>query len=646
MAESWHLHYHHCVREKVLRYIRDRRLMSAGDRVCVAVSGGADSVALLRVLLELRTELGIVVSVAHFNHGLRGEASEADEAFVAELARQYDLEFFCDRGDVRDHALTGKLSVEAAARELRYCWLTSLAETHKLDEIATGHTLDDQAETVLLKFLRGAGTRGLAGIYPEIAIGVKAPGPFQPTERGPEEAVSRRHSDLPQCKEADKNQPRMGRKSLAQHGAAGGVLGKRDNGPEPRRDGRGYDTVSEAADPRIQSAERGPEAPLHRDNDPRQPGARIVRPLLEVTREEVELYLTALGQSWREDESNLDHRFARNRVRHELLPLLEREYNPNIRQVLSDAAELSRAEEEYWRVLVERELEARQRIKTEIPPRLEPSTGVAGDGTAEAVPFQSGGPEPCPTVPEPASKAAERTEGSGSADLQVRVLAPYTCHPKPALVGGGSAFPTRASARLGLGDFAQLPLALQRRLLKRLLESQQIPADFQHIEKLLRCALGELPKAELPAGWLAVRQGGCLELRAARAEPPFSGYQYTLPVPGEVRIAELGLTLRSVPVPQAFASEAGPPDTLLSAELLGPELIVRNWRPGDRFWPLHSKSEEKLKRLFAEQHIPAEQRPSWPLVLCDSQIVWVRGFPVARAFAWSGSGDAVKIELL
>ena len=561
------------MREKVLRYIRERRLMRAGDRVCVAVSGGSDSVALLRVLLELRTELGIVVSVAHFNHGLRGEASEADEAFVAELARQYDLEFFCGRGNVRDHALTSKLSVEAAARELRYRWLTSLPESHRLDEIATGHTLDDQAETVLLKFLRGAGTRGLAGIYPEIAIGAESQDPFQPTERGPEE-------------------------------------------------------------------------PLHWDNDPRQPGARIVRPLLEVTREEVELYLTALGQTWREDESNLDHRFARNRVRHELLPLLGRGYNPNLQRVLSDAAELSRAEEEYWRVLVERELEARQRIKTEIPPRLEPSTGVAGDGTAEAVPFQSGGPEPCPTVPEPASKAAERTEGSGSADLQVRVLAPYTCHPKPALVGGGSAFPTRASARLGLGDFAQLPLALQRRLLKRLLESQQIPADFQHIEKMLRCALGELPKAELPAGWLAVRQGGCLELRAPQAEPPLSGYEYRLPVPGEVRIAELGLTLRSVPVPQAFASEAGPPDTLLSAELIGPELIVRNWCPGDRFWPLHSKSEEKLKRLFAEQHIPAERRPSWPLVLCDSQIVWMRGFPVARAFAWSGSGDAVKIELL
>ena len=138
------------------------------------MSGGADSVALLRVLLELRAELGIVLSVAHFNHGLRGEASDADEAFVAELARQHDLEFFSGRGDVRDHALTSKLSLEAAARELRYRWLTSLAESHKLNAIATGHTLDDQAETVLLKFLRGAGTRGLAGIYPEIASWAKA----------------------------------------------------------------------------------------------------------------------------------------------------------------------------------------------------------------------------------------------------------------------------------------------------------------------------------------------------------------------------------------------------------------------------------------------------------------------------------------
>ncbi len=506
------------MREKVLRYIRERKLIRAGDRVAVAVSGGADSVALLRVLLQLCAELGIVVSVAHFNHGLRGEAAEADEAFVAELARRHDLEFFSGRGEVRDHALAKKLSLEAAARDLRYRWLRSLAESHKVNEVATGHTLDDQAETVLLKFLRGAGTRGLAGIYPEIASGAKAP---------------------TSC----------------------------------------------------QSAECVPEGPPNRDS--RQPDASIVRPLLGVMREEVEKYLAALGQDWREDESNLDHRFARNRVRHELLPQLEREYNPNLRQVLSDAAELARAEEEYWQELVERELAARQRSKAEIPQELKPGTGVADNGMAEAVPLQSG----------------------------------------------------MEAQRLRLTNFRALPLALQRRLLRRFVQTANLRLDFEHVEKLLHCTLGELPKAELPGGWLAVRQGGCLELLAPQSEPACCGYQYTLPVPGEVRIAEIGLTARCVPVLQAFAKEE-PPDGLLSAELLGPELTVRNWRPGDRFWPVHSKSEEKLKRLFSEKHIPAGQRSRWPVVLKGEQIIWVRGLPVARAFAWKGSGDAVKIEML
>ena len=542
------------MREKVLRYILERKLMRAGDRVAVAVSGGADSVALLRVLLELRAELGIVVSVAHFHHRLRGEASDADEAFVAELAKQHDLEFFFSRGDVRDHALTSKLSLEAAARELRYRWLASLFESHNLNEVATGHTLDDQAETVLLKFLRGAGTRGLAGIYPEIASRAKAPNSFQSAERGSETF------GLPRPEESDKKQPRMGRKSLAQHGAAGGVLGNSGNRSESRRDGT--------------------------------PSVRIIRPLLGVTREEVELCLAALGQTWREDESNLDHRFARNRVRHELLPLLEREYNPNLRRVLSDAAELARAEEEYWRALVERELAARRRSKAEIPQGLKPGTGVADNGTAEAVPLQNGVAAQC----------------------------------------------------LRLMNFRTLPLALQRRLLRRFVETANLTLDFEHVEKLLHCALGKLPKAELPGGWLAVRQGGCLKLLAPQSELACCGYQYTLPVPGEVRIAEIGLTVRCIPVPQAFAKEESP-DSLLSAELLGPELTVRNWRPGDRFWPVHSKSEEKLKRLFSEKHIPAGQRPHWPVVLKGEQIVWVRGLPVARAFAWT-KGDAVKIEPL
>src|SRR5271166_5529415 len=127
MAASRLLHYHHSVRSKVLRYIRERELMRAGDRVCVAVSGGADSVALLRLLLELRAELGIVLAVAHFNHGLRGADSDADEAFVAHLAGEHELQFFAAHADVREHAFSSKLSIEAAGRELRYRWLTQLA---------------------------------------------------------------------------------------------------------------------------------------------------------------------------------------------------------------------------------------------------------------------------------------------------------------------------------------------------------------------------------------------------------------------------------------------------------------------------------------------------------------------------------------
>ena len=240
--------YHHPVRDQVLHSIRDRGLLRAGDRVAVAVSAGADSVALLRVLLELRGELGIVLAVAHFNHQLRGDDSVADEQFVAELAQRHDLPFYQGRARVREHAASNKLSLEHAARELRYEWLIDLALEQHFDAIATAHTRDDQAETVMMKFLRGAGTKGLAGIH----------------------------------------------------------------------------------------------ALLQRD------GVRIVRPLLETGRAQVEQYLTSLDQPWREDKTNRDPRFTRNRIRHELLPLLERDYNPNLRELLNEAAEVALAEEDYW----------------------------------------------------------------------------------------------------------------------------------------------------------------------------------------------------------------------------------------------------------------------------------------------------------
>ncbi|MBV8207385.1 MAG: tRNA lysidine(34) synthetase TilS, partial [Acidobacteria bacterium] len=153
---------------RVLHCIRRHEFIRPGDRVGVAVSGGADSVALLRLLLELRSRLGVVVLALHVNHGLRGAESALDQALVTGLAAQLGVEAQVRTVDCRGCARQYGLSLEAAGRRLRYAAFAEIASECRLDCVATGHTLDDQAETVLLKLLRGAWTRGLAGIYPSV----------------------------------------------------------------------------------------------------------------------------------------------------------------------------------------------------------------------------------------------------------------------------------------------------------------------------------------------------------------------------------------------------------------------------------------------------------------------------------------------
>lgn len=152
--------------QSVLRSIRDMKMVSSGDRVGVAVSGGADSVALLRLLLVLRRELGITLAVVHFNHGLRGEESDGDARFAAQLAREHKLELVVTRGDVAGEAARKKWNLEEAGRRLRYAFFRQLIAEGRATRIAVAHTADDQAETVLAHMLRGTGLTGLAGIYP------------------------------------------------------------------------------------------------------------------------------------------------------------------------------------------------------------------------------------------------------------------------------------------------------------------------------------------------------------------------------------------------------------------------------------------------------------------------------------------------
>lgn len=146
------------MQNRLLKFAREQNLMAPGDTVICAVSGGADSVAMLFALYLLREKLGITLEAAHFNHNLRGEESLRDETFVRELCARYDIPLHVASGEIHP----GKKGLEAAARDARYAFLESLP-----GKIATAHTADDNAETILMHLVRGTGLKGLGGIAPQ-----------------------------------------------------------------------------------------------------------------------------------------------------------------------------------------------------------------------------------------------------------------------------------------------------------------------------------------------------------------------------------------------------------------------------------------------------------------------------------------------
>lgn len=221
------------------------RLPPPGTRIGVAVSGGADSTALLLLLLDVWDRR--LLCAVHLNHGLRGADSEGDEQFCRDLAAEAGIPI---------HVLaTGGAAgepgrnLEESAREERLNFFQQLIDDDVIDVVMTAHTRDDQAETVLFRLLRGASVAGLAGIHPETRIG------------------------------------------------------------------RGW----------------------------------LLRPLLGRTRTDLRSELESRGRSWREDTTNASHEFRRNRIRHELLPQLEREWNPELTGALARMAELAWDEEQFWK---------------------------------------------------------------------------------------------------------------------------------------------------------------------------------------------------------------------------------------------------------------------------------------------------------
>ena len=152
--------------QRVLHFIQEHQLVSNQQKLLVAVSGGPDSVCLLHILVKLQEELGIKLHVAHLNHQLRGSESEADAHYVSQLAHQLGIPATIEQRNVKSYQAQQHISLEEAAREVRYNFLGEAARSIGANQVAVGHTTDDHIETILMHLIRGTGTRGLRGLKP------------------------------------------------------------------------------------------------------------------------------------------------------------------------------------------------------------------------------------------------------------------------------------------------------------------------------------------------------------------------------------------------------------------------------------------------------------------------------------------------
>jgi len=152
--------------KKVLETIKKNNMLSFNDRILVGVSGGPDSVTLLKILLSFQQEYNLSIYIAHLNHMLRGKESDKDVEFVKNLAQGLNLPCEVESCNLTKIAQKKKLTLEEAAREYRYMFYFRTAEKFGANKIALGHNADDQVETVLMRFLRGSGLEGLMGIPP------------------------------------------------------------------------------------------------------------------------------------------------------------------------------------------------------------------------------------------------------------------------------------------------------------------------------------------------------------------------------------------------------------------------------------------------------------------------------------------------
>jgi tRNA(Ile)-lysidine synthase len=454
--------------DRVLATVRKHGMLPpSGGRVLVALSGGPDSVGLLHLLsiLAARGEL-TVAGAAHLNHGLR-EAADEDERFCRERAAELGIPVCVERADVRALATDWHTSLEDAGRRARYAFLERAAAELSATAIATGHTLDDQAETFLLQLIRGAGPRGLSGIGPAVGL--------------------------------------------------------------------------------------------------------VKRPLLEIRREEIREWLAAEGIAFREDESNRNVAFTRNRVRHVLLPLLERDFSPGIVEVLARESAIAREDEAYL-----------QSAAIE----LARSVVLASEDIIEI------------------DASALRSLHPAVASRVVRIALARLGSGR--YIGFDHVEGVLTLARLPEASAVSLPGQQARRIGERIVLRRSLPGSFANSFRVPLSIPGEV---------LLERQGWVVSAELGST------------------LAGLGSN-GSAPNKAAMADGVGRLEVALRTEKVSLPLSVRSRCRGDRLRPAGMKGRrKKLQDLFVDRKIAREERDAVPLVVDrEDRILWVVGHAVAEDF--------------
>jgi tRNA(Ile)-lysidine synthetase-like protein len=517
--------------EKVKQFIEQHAMFDNSLGVVVAVSGGPDSVALLDLLMRWR-EAGkcagatsIQLHIAHLNHQLRGLESDADAEFVRQLAERLGLPVTIESADVRAAATASQRGIEETAREIRYCFLLDLARKANCDRIATGHTMSDQAETLLLRLARGAGLRGLAAMRP-----VTQAHAFAKDEGG-------------RMKDEEEKKRMIHPSSFILH-------------------------------------------PL------------LVRPLLAITREEVEAYCRERGLEFRTDATNLSGDYTRNRVRHDILPPL-RAINPRIVEALARTTEIIAADEDALDQLALRVLDqAGVELKSESS-----SAQAIGDSTlaySVAVLLD----QPVGLRRRMLIEAAKRARIAASQTTSGELTAAHIAAVERLLDGGAS------GSHVTLPDGLEVWREFDAIVFRVVSESQRV-VGYESALSL------EYPSVE----------AGGLRLSLERDQPP------------HLLDALLAQARRD--------KQSGYSDwfmAVLDDGTLPARLLVRPRRAGERAHVCGQRKIKKLKNLMIGHKIPSSRRNHWPVVTTpDDRYIWSPGLPPALEFTAHDKTEGLAI---